>query len=134
VQSTWGFLKGMVDHSLRRPLPEAAAAAAAGGGGGAGGVTGSVGEFTGPAAHPFAAAHLLDRASAFRLGQLQWVGVDLLRDANVRSVQDVCAGLGLGGCAFHEGSDLGLCIEETDVLFVDTWHCYGQMRRELVRQ
>lgn len=34
---------------------------------------------------------------------------------------------------FHQMSDLECPIEETDLLFIDTWHIYGQMKRELDR-
>ena len=34
---------------------------------------------------------------------------------------------------FHEKSDLDCPIETTDLLFIDTWHVYGQMKRELAR-
>lgn len=34
---------------------------------------------------------------------------------------------------FHQQSDLVCPIEETDLLFIDTWHVYGQLKRELAR-
>lgn len=34
---------------------------------------------------------------------------------------------------FVLGSDLTCPLVETDLLFVDTWHVYGQLRRELAR-
>lgn len=34
---------------------------------------------------------------------------------------------------FHQQSDLDCPIEETDLLFIDTWHVYGQLKRELAR-
>ena len=34
---------------------------------------------------------------------------------------------------FHEASDLDCPMEPTDLLFIDTWHVYGQMKRELSR-
>lgn len=33
----------------------------------------------------------------------------------------------------HQMSDLVCPMEETDLLFIDTWHIYGQMKRELAR-
>jgi len=33
----------------------------------------------------------------------------------------------------YEMSDLNCPIEDTDILFIDTWHVYGQMKRELAR-
>ena len=32
---------------------------------------------------------------------------------------------------FIEGDVLKLEIEETDLLFIDTWHCYDQLKEEL---
>jgi hypothetical protein len=34
---------------------------------------------------------------------------------------------------FYQQSDLVCPIEETDFLFIDTWHIYGQLKRELAR-
>ena len=34
---------------------------------------------------------------------------------------------------FHEMSDLECPLEETDMLFIDTWHVYGHLKRELER-
>lgn len=34
---------------------------------------------------------------------------------------------------FFRGSDLECPLMETDLLFLDTWHVYGQLRRELAR-
>ena len=34
---------------------------------------------------------------------------------------------------FHEMSDLDCPLENTELLFIDTWHIYGQMKRELAR-
>jgi hypothetical protein len=34
---------------------------------------------------------------------------------------------------FHQQSDLVCPIEETDLLFIDTWHIYGHLKRELAR-
>src|SRR3989338_9797919 len=34
---------------------------------------------------------------------------------------------------FMRGSDLKVAMEETDLMFIDTWHVYGQLRRELAR-
>ena len=30
-----------------------------------------------------------------------------------------------------EDSDLNITINKTDILFIDSWHCYGQLIREL---
>ena len=34
---------------------------------------------------------------------------------------------------FHQQSDLECPIEDTDLLFIDTWHVYGHLKRELAR-
>lgn len=34
---------------------------------------------------------------------------------------------------FHQKSDLECPIETTDLLFIDTWHVYGHLKRELAR-
>ena len=34
---------------------------------------------------------------------------------------------------FHEGSSLDCPIEDTELLFIDTWHVYGYLKRELER-
>jgi hypothetical protein len=34
---------------------------------------------------------------------------------------------------FYEQSDLDCPLVETDLLFIDTWHIYGQLKRELAR-
>ena len=34
---------------------------------------------------------------------------------------------------YRVGSTLEVDIEETDFLFIDSWHCYGQLRDELAR-
>lgn len=34
---------------------------------------------------------------------------------------------------FYEQSDLVCPLEQTDLLFIDTWHVYGQLKRELKR-
>jgi len=34
---------------------------------------------------------------------------------------------------FHNQSDLECPLEETDLLFIDTWHVYGHLKRELAR-
>ena len=32
---------------------------------------------------------------------------------------------------FYHGSDLACPLVQTDLLFIDTWHVYGQLKREL---
>ena len=35
--------------------------------------------------------------------------------------------------AYYNESDLECPLEQTDLLFIDTWHIYGQLKRELAR-
>lgn len=60
------------------------------------------------------------------------VQVDLNAHENVIKFQRACSAEGLQS-VFYEQSDLECPIEETDLLFIDTWHIYGQLRRELAR-
>lgn len=34
---------------------------------------------------------------------------------------------------FHKGNDLDLDLQDFDLTFIDTWHVYGQLRRELIK-
>lgn len=51
---------------------------------------------------------------------------------NIDAFQRACAEEGLAS-VFHKQSDLDCPLEETDLLFLDTWHVYGQLKRELAR-
>lgn len=51
---------------------------------------------------------------------------------NIERFQGECAAAGLVSI-FHKASDLECPLEETDLLFLDTWHVYGQLKRELDR-
>ena len=52
------------------------------------------------------------------------VQVDPAWDPNIDVFQSACAGEGLRS-VFHQQSDLECPLEETDLLFIDTWHVYG---------
>jgi hypothetical protein len=43
-----------------------------------------------------------------------------------------CAAAGISA-TFYQQSDLECPIEPTELLFIDTWHVYGQLKRELAR-
>lgn len=58
--------------------------------------------------------------------------VDPERHANIDTFLSVCAAEGLDA-SFLCMSDLECPMEETDLLFIDTWHVYGQLKRELAR-
>lgn len=60
------------------------------------------------------------------------VQVDTKGHANITKFGEECATEGID-VVFHEQSDLECPIEETDLLFIDTWHVYGHLRRELAR-
>jgi hypothetical protein len=60
------------------------------------------------------------------------VQVDPNWDPNIGTFQKTCAEEGLQ-TVFYEQSDLECPLEETDLLFIDTWHVYGQLKRELAR-
>jgi hypothetical protein len=51
---------------------------------------------------------------------------------NIDVFRLACAQEGLQ-TVFHQQSDLECPMEETDMLFIDTWHVYAQLRRELER-
>lgn len=51
---------------------------------------------------------------------------------NIGLFQSQCAAEGLS-VVFHKKSDLECPIEQTDLLFIDTWHVYGHLKRELAR-
>ncbi len=60
------------------------------------------------------------------------VQIDLETNENVKTFQKECALEGINN-VFYQTSDLDCPLEETDLLFIDTWHVYGQMKRELER-
>lgn len=60
------------------------------------------------------------------------VQVDLDTNRNVVQFGEECAREGVD-CVFYQQSDLVCPIEDTDLLFIDTWHIYGHLKRELAR-
>lgn len=60
------------------------------------------------------------------------VQVDLKKSANVIAFQAECAAEGVS-TVFYEESDLTCPLAKTDLLFIDTWHIYGHLKRELAR-
>lgn len=76
---------------------------------------------------------LYDRGTSdgYDLSQLSLVGVDLKYDSQIGVIQELSATLGLP-YTFYEGSDLDYPIKApVDTVFIDTWHIYGQLKREL---
>lgn len=60
------------------------------------------------------------------------VQVDPDSHPNILAFQALAADSGLQS-VFHQQSDLLCPLEATDLLFIDTWHVYGQLKRELAR-
>jgi hypothetical protein len=55
---------------------------------------------------------------------------DLLRQPQVDAL---AAAAGRTAFVFHQADDRTVEIEETDLLFIDTWHVYDQLKEELRR-
>lgn len=60
------------------------------------------------------------------------IQVDPSWHPNIETFQTACRNEGLES-VFYQQSDLECPMEETDLLFIDTWHVYGQLKRELAR-
>ena len=60
------------------------------------------------------------------------VQVDLNNHPNIIQFGKDCIAEGVN-VVFHEQSDLICPLEQTDLLFIDTWHIYGHLKRELAR-
>jgi hypothetical protein len=60
------------------------------------------------------------------------IQVDLDTNENVRAFGGECAAEGINR-TFYQQSDLDCPMEQTDLLFIDTWHVYGHLKRELAR-
>lgn len=58
--------------------------------------------------------------------------VDLNWHPNIATFQKACANEGIR-VNFYGMSDLECPLEQTDLLFLDTWHVYGHLKRELAR-
>jgi hypothetical protein len=58
--------------------------------------------------------------------------VDLDTNDNVVTFGGECSAEGINR-TFYQQSDLDCPIEQTDLLFIDTWHIYGHLKRELAR-
>lgn len=58
------------------------------------------------------------------------IGVDIYTSDNIKIMSEFCKYNEIN-YKFIEESDLTITLEQTDLLFIDTWHCYGQLIREL---
>jgi hypothetical protein len=75
----------------------------------------------------YALAHgLLDKSPA------KLIQVDPAKDENSDAFIQLCK-LNNIDCVFYQQSDLECPIEDTELLFIDTWHVYGHLKRELSR-
>jgi hypothetical protein len=60
------------------------------------------------------------------------IQVDLETNENIRIFNKECK-LSDINTVFYQMSDLDCPLEQTDLLFIDTWHVYGHLKRELSR-
>lgn len=60
----------------------------------------------------------------------RFVLVDPYRSEHMDAFLTMCANEGVNA-EFVHASDLQCPLVETDLLFIDTWHVYGQLKREL---
>jgi hypothetical protein len=60
------------------------------------------------------------------------IQVDLDTNANVVNFGSIARKSGID-VVFYQQSDLTCPIEQTELLFIDTWHIYGHLKRELAR-
>ncbi len=56
--------------------------------------------------------------------------IDPYRNSGMDTFLEACAREGINA-SFHHGSDLEAPREEADLVFIDTWHIYAQLKREL---
>ena len=56
--------------------------------------------------------------------------VDINLHKNLRRIEKLTNNLNIDYKFIHD-SDLNIEIDNTDILFIDSWHCYGQLIREL---
>jgi hypothetical protein len=58
--------------------------------------------------------------------------VDIEKNDEIEPFFDECEYTGIN-VLFYEESDLTCPMEQTELLFIDTWHVYGHLKRELQR-
>lgn len=71
-------------------------------------------------------------ANALRGRDNRLIMVDLCGCNTVDRCLDECEYEGVNA-TFYEESDLTCPMEDTDLLFIDTWHVYGHLKKELAR-
>lgn len=62
----------------------------------------------------------------------QYVMVDPKKSDQIEPFLTMCAANNVN-TSFYEQSDLDCPLVDTDLLFIDTWHVYGHLKRELSR-
>ena len=62
----------------------------------------------------------------------QYVLVDPMKSIQIDPFLKLCGDNGVNA-SFYEQSDLECPLVDTDLLFIDTWHVYGHLKRELAR-
>ena len=62
----------------------------------------------------------------------QYVLVDPYKSSAIDQFLSECTAVGVNA-SFVEKSDLDCPLVSTDLLFIDTWHVYGHLKRELAR-
>jgi cephalosporin hydroxylase len=58
--------------------------------------------------------------------------IDIYKSSSIDQFLVDCNSVGVNA-SFIEGSDLECPLVNTDLLFIDTWHIYGHLKRELAR-
>jgi len=71
-------------------------------------------------------------ANALRGRDNRLIMIDLTCCDRIEQCINECEYEGVNA-TFYEESDLTCPIEQTDLLFIDTWHIYGQLKMELAR-
>jgi hypothetical protein len=62
----------------------------------------------------------------------QYLMVDPKKSSQIEPFLNLCRANGINA-SFVEQSDLDCPLVQTDLLFIDTWHIYGHLKRELAR-
>lgn len=62
----------------------------------------------------------------------RFIQCDLDTHENIKAFGNEAAAEGVN-VTFYQQSDLECPMEPTDLLFIDSWHCYGHLKRELSR-
>lgn len=60
------------------------------------------------------------------------VSCDVNRSGNIDRIAEIAGRAGID-YSFVTGNDLTVDLPSADIVFIDTWHVYGQLKRELAR-